>query len=327
MGLEYVSLGSTGLSVSEVAMGTARFGMERDDGTQVIDRKSALGLLDRYAEAGGNFIDVADVYGEGRAEEYVGDWLDGEDREDYVIASKIYWPTREGDPNGGGLNRKHLRRQIDRILDRLGTDYLDLLYVHRWDDDTPAREFMRTLNGFIADGRVNYLGASNRDPNAWQVAKANELARREGYEPFTSTQIIYNLVDRQIESEFLPMVRHYEVGLMPFSPLAGGFLTGKYMRDDRPPQDSRGANNSDFRETYFKEEKFGVLDIVRDVADDHDATPAQVSMAWLLAHPAVTAPVTGARTVEQLNGTLGAAELELTDEEFERLDKAAPTPF
>jgi aryl-alcohol dehydrogenase-like predicted oxidoreductase len=324
MELDTVSLGATGLQVSELALGTARFGSERDDGTEEITREGAHDLLDRYAAAGGNYIDLADVYGGGTAETYVGDWLAHRDREDFVLASKIYWPTREGDPNGGGLNRKHLRRQLDTILQRLGTDYLDLLYIHRWDDETPAEEFMRTLDGFVADGRVHYLGASNRDPNAWKVAMANEIARREGYEPFTQTQIVYNLVDRQVEPEFLPMVDAYDLGLMPFSPLAGGFLTGKYTRDESPPTGSRGAREERFRETYLTDANFDVLDAVREVGDVLDASPVQVALAWLRTHPAVTAPVIGPRTEQQLAENIAATDLELTAEQFARLDDAAP---
>ncbi|MFC5369014.1 aldo/keto reductase [Salinirubrum litoreum] len=327
MALDTVPLGATGLQVSELALGTARFGSERDDGTEEIDRDAAHALLDSYADAGGNYVDLADVYGGGTAETYVGEWLTDRDREAFVLASKIYWPTREGDPNGGGLNRKHLRRQIDAILDRLGTDYLDLLYVHRWDDATPAEEFMRTLDGFVADGRVHYLGASNRDPNAWQVAMANEIARREGYEPFTQTQIVYNLVDRQVEPEYLPMVEEYELGLMPFSPLAGGFLTGKYRRDESPPAGSRGGHEERFRETYLTDENFDVLEVVREVGDALDVSPVQVALAWLRAHPRVTAPVIGPRTEAQLTENLAAADLDLSDEQFARLDDAAPSPY
>ena len=326
MALQTVSLGATGLQVSELALGTARFGAERDDGTEEVDRERAYELLDAYAEAGGNFIDTADVYGDGRAEAYVGEWLADRDREEFVVASKIYWPTRD-DPNGGGLNRKHLRRQLRRILQRLQTDYLDLLYIHRWDDETPAEEFMRTLNEFVRDERVHYLGASNRDPNAWQVAKANEIARREGYEPFTVAQIIYNLVDRQIEPEYLPMVADYDLGLMPFSPLAGGFLTAKYRRDEEPPADSRGAREERFRETYFTERNFDAIETVESVAEDVDASPTQVSLAWLLEQETVTAPVVGPRTTSQLESNVAAADLDLSEDAIERLDATIPSPY
>ena len=327
MGLDTVRLGSTGLQISEVALGTARFGNERDDGEEEISRDRAQEMLDSYADSGGNFVDMADVYGGGRAEKYVGDWLDDRDRDEFVLASKIYWATSEGDPNAQGLNRKHLRAQLDNILNRLGTDYVDLLYIHRWDDATPAREFMRTLNDFVEEGRVHYLGASNRDPNAWQVVEANEIAKREGWEPFTNTQVIFNLIDRQVEPEFLPMVDSYDLGLMPFSPLAGGFLTGKYERDESPPAGSRGAHEERFREVYLTDDNFDVLESVREVAAEYDISPVQISLAWLLDHPNVTAPLVGPRTVDQLEANLDAADIDLSSDAFERLDEAAPAPY
>lgn len=327
MELDAVRLGSTGLRVSELALGTARFGNEREDGTLEIDRSTAHDLLDRYAAAGGNFLDMADVYGGGDAEAYVGDWLDGRDREEFVLASKVYWPTDPDDPNARGLNRKHLRRQLDRILDRLGTDYLDLLYVHRWDEDTPVREFLRTLDAFVEDGRVHYLGASNRAPNAWQVAHANGIARREGYEPFSVTQIVFNLVDRQVEPEFLPMAKELGLGLMPFSPLAAGFLAGKYERGEAPPAGSRGAREERFQDRYLTAENFDALETVEAVAEDLNAPPVAVSLAWLLAHPAVTSPVVGPRTVAQLEENLAAATLNLDADTFDRLEGAMPAPY
>jgi aryl-alcohol dehydrogenase-like predicted oxidoreductase len=321
MSLDSVPLGRTGLKVSEIAFGTWRFGRENDEGDVEIGRERAHDLLDAYADAGGRFIDTADMYGMGRAEEYIGDWLSGRDREDFVVASKIYWPTRE-DPNGRGLNRKHLRQNIDQILERLGTDYVDLLYIHRWDDDTPAREFMRTLDGFVRDGKVNYLGASTFEPNAWKVAKANEIARREGYEPFTVTQPRYNAVNREIEGNYLDMCADYDLGVVPWSPLAGGFLTGKYTRGEEPPEGTRGATDQQFVDSYLTPENFDALEEVEAVAGEVDASPAQVALAWLLHHDQVTAPITGARTPEQLGENLEAADIELTDEQFDRIADA-----
>lgn len=321
MVLDTVSLGRTGTKVSELAFGTWRFGRENDDGELEVDDDRAHDLLDAYAEAGGNFIDTADMYGEGRAEEYIGDWLAGRDREDFVVASKIYWPTRD-DPNGQGLNRKHLRRNVDRILERLGTDYVDVLYTHRWDDDTPAEEFMRTLDEFVRDGKVNYLGTSTFEPNAWKVAKANEIADRRNYEPFTIAQPRYNLVNREIEGNYLEMCADYDVGLVPWSPLAGGFLTGKYRRGEAPPADSRAATDEQFADSYLVDANFDAMDAVRAVAEEVDASPAQVSLAWLMHHDQVSAPIVGARTVDQLEENLAASELDLTDEQFQRLADA-----
>jgi len=324
MPLDHVQLGNTGTAVTNVSFGTWRFGRETDAGDLEVDRERAHALLDAYADAGGTFIDTADVYGDGLSEQWIGDWLAHRDREEFVVASKVYWPTREDDPNGRGLGRKHLRRQIGRILDRLDTDYLDLLYIHRWDDDTPAREFVRTLDGFVREGTVHHLGASTLEPNAWKVAKANELAAREGYEPFTVTQPRYSLATREIEPNYLPMCRDYDVGVCPWSPLAGGFLTGKYERGDgeNPPAGTRAADDERFREVYLTAENFDLLDVVREVAEETGATPAQVSLAWLMHHDQVTAPIIGARTVDQLEENLAAADVSLSDDQFERLAEA-----
>jgi aryl-alcohol dehydrogenase-like predicted oxidoreductase len=321
MGLDSVLLGRTGLQVSEIAFGTWRFGRENDDGDIEVGRERAHQLLDAYADAGGRFIDTADMYGNGRAEQYIGEWLADRDREEFVIASKSYWPTRE-DPNGSGLNRKHLRNNIDEILDRLGTDYVDVLYTHRWDDDTPAREFMRTLDGFVRDGKVHYLGTSTFEPNAWKVAKANEIARQEGYEPFTVAQPRFNAVNREVEGNYLDMCRDYGVDLVPWSPLAGGFLTGKYTRGEEPPEGTRGATDQQFVDSYLTEENFDALEEVEAVAADVGASPVEVALAWLVNHDQVAAPIVGARTPEQLEENLAAADLELTDEQFERIADA-----
>jgi aryl-alcohol dehydrogenase-like predicted oxidoreductase len=322
MALESVSLGRTGTRVSELAFGTWRFGRENDAGEIEIDADRAHELLDTYEAAGGRFIDTADMYGDGRAETYVGEWLAERDREDFVVASKVYWPTREDDPNGRGLGRKHLRRQIELILDRLGTDYLDLLYIHRWDDATPAAEFMATLNDFVRAGAVHYLGASTLEPNAWKVVKANEIARREGYEPFTVVQPRYNAVNREIEGPYLDMCYDYEIGVVPWSPLAGGFLSGKYTRGEAPPSDSRGATDEQFVDSYLTPENFDVLEEVEAVADEVGASPVQVSLAWLLTHEQVVAPIIGARTTDQLEEDLAATEIELSRSQFERIATA-----
>ncbi|MDX1747493.1 MAG: aldo/keto reductase, partial [Halobacteriales archaeon] len=226
------------------------------------------------------------------------------------------------DPNAQGLNRRHIRRGIDRILDRLDTDYLDLLYIHRWDEATPARELMRTLDGLVADGTVNYLGTSTMEPNAWRVAQANEIAAREGYEPFTVAQPRYNLVDREVEGNYRDMCREYGIGMCPWSPLGWGFLTGKYERGQATPDDSTAAEDSRFEQRYLTDENFDALDVLLAVADEVGATPAQVALAWLLEQETVTAPIIGARTVDQLEENLGAAEVSLSAEQVRRLDDA-----
>ena len=327
MDLDTVSLGRTGLDVSELAFGTWRFGRETAEGNLEIDRETAHDLLDTYEAHGGRFIDTADVYGEGQSETWIGEWLAERDREDIVIASKIYFPTRDEDPNGTGLNRKHLRRQIDLILDRLGTDYIDLLYIHRWDDDTPARELMRTLDGFVQSGKVNYLGASTLAPNAWKIARANDIAERYGWEPFTVTQPRYNLVNREIEGEYLDFCRSEGIGVVPWSPLAQGFLTGKYERDADLPDDATASDTEGWEDRYLTSENFDALEDLEAVADEVGATPAQTALAYHLRHPDITAPIVGARTIDQLEENLRAATVDLSLGQFERLEESKAGPF
>ncbi|AKH97497.1 aldo/keto reductase [Halanaeroarchaeum sulfurireducens] len=325
--LDFVSLGSTGIQTSELQFGTWRFGKETETGTVEIEEERADALLDTYAAAGGRFIDTADVYGGGKSERWIGSWLEDRNRERYTIASKIYWQIRDGDPNSGGTNRKNLRHRLDGVLDRLGTDYVDVLYIHRWDDETPTREMMRTLDRFVREGNVHYLGASTLRPNAWKVAKANEIAIREGWEPFTVVQPRYNLADREIEGDYLEMSRDYGLGVCPWSPLGQGFLTGKYSRENGLLGESRVAGSSRFEESYLTEANFDLLDELEAVADDVGATPAQTAIAWLMHRPGVTAPILGARTVEQLEENLGAATVELDAEQMRRLSDAKAGPY
>jgi aryl-alcohol dehydrogenase-like predicted oxidoreductase len=324
--LDFVRLGETGLQTSELQFGTWRFGRETEEGSLEIGEERAHELLDAYEEAGGRFIDTADIYGGGVAEEWIGDWLEDRDRERYTIASKVYWQTRPGDPNSRGNNRKSIRHRIDALLERLDTDYVDVLYIHRWDDQTPARELMKTLNGLVEDGKVHYLGASTLRPNAWKVAKANEIAEREGWEPFTVAQPRYNLVDREIEGDYLEMARDYGMAVCPWSPLGQGFLTGKYDREEGLTGESKAAESSHF-DSYLTEENFDVHDELDAVADEVDASPAQTALAWLMHREGVTAPIVGARTVEQLEENLGAATIDLSDEQVDRLTEAKGGPY
>jgi aryl-alcohol dehydrogenase-like predicted oxidoreductase len=325
--LDTVRMGETGLEVSEIAFGTWRFGRETAAGNLETDRETAHELLSAYEAAGGRFIDTANVYGGGDSERWIGEWLTDRDRSEFVIASKIYWPTREDDPNASGLNRKHLRRQLDLMLDRLGTGYLDILYIHRWDEETPGREFTSTLDEFVRSGRVHYLGASSFRPDAWRLARANERARQRDREPFTLVQPRYNLVDREIEGEYLDFCRDEGLAVFPWSPLAQGFLTGKYSREEGLTGESTASDSDRWTERYLTEENFETLDIVRAVAEETGVTPAQVALAYQTHHPDVTAPLIGARTVEQLEENLGAAAVSLSEEQFDRLESAHDGPF
>ena len=325
--LDTVRMGQTGLEVSEIALGTWRFGRETSEGNLETDRETALELLSAYEDAGGRFIDTANVYSDGDSERWIGEWLEQRDRTEYVIASKIYWPTREDDPNARGLNRGHLRRQLELMLDRLGTDYLDILYIHRWDDNTPAREFMTTLDEFVSSGQVHYLGASTFKPNAWRLARANERARQHDREPFTLTQPRYNIVDREIEGEYLEFCREQGLAVFPWSPLAQGFLTGKYTREEGLVGESTASDSDRWADNYLNRANFEALDVVREVAAETGATPAQVALAYHHHHPDVTAPLVGARTVEQLEENLRAATVDLSDGQFERLAESKAGPF
>ncbi|WP_435064205.1 aldo/keto reductase [Halobaculum sp. EA56] len=325
--LEFVRLGDTGIRTSELQFGTWRFGKETEEGNVEIGEKRAHELLDAYADAGGRYIDTADVYGGGESERWIGDWLADRDRERYTIASKIYWQIREGDPNSLGTNRKNVRHRIDALLDRLGTDYVDVLYIHRWDDETSARELMKTLNGLVEDGKVHYLGASTLRPDAWKIARANQIARNEGWEPFSVLQPRYNLVDREIEGDYLEMARHEGLAVCPWSPLGQGFLTGKYDREDGLTGDSRVAESGRFADAYLTEENFDVHDELDAVAEEVGASPAQTALAWLMHRDGVTAPIVGARTVDQLAENVAAAKIDLSDEQVERLTEAKGGPY
>ncbi|CAM2927375.1 MULTISPECIES: aldo/keto reductase [Halobacterium] len=325
--LDFVQLGDTGLQTSALQFGTWRFGKRTESGDLEISEQRAHDLLDTYADAGGRYIDTADVYGGGDSERWIGDWLSDRDRDRYTIASKIYWQVRDGDPNSRGTNRKTIRNRITALLDRLGTEYLDVLYIHRWDGDTTARELMRTLNDLVADGLVHYLGASTLQPNAWRIARANELARAEGWEPFSVLQPRYNLVDREIEGDYLTFAREQGLAVCPWSPLAQGFLTGKYSRDDGLTGESKASDSSRWADTYLTDANFDAHDVLDAVADEVEASPPQVALAWLLHRDGITAPIVGARTPDQLSENIDAATIDLTDDQMARLTDAAAGPY
>ena len=324
-GMTYRRLGSTGTKVSSLCFGTWRFGME-SDGVVETDRGDAHDLLDTFAEAGGNFIDTANVYGDptGTAEEYIGDWLAGRDRADYVLASKVYFGFDPDNPNGSGLSRTHIRRQIEGTLDRLGTDYLDVYYIHRFDEGTPVEETLRTLDGLVEDGRVSYLGASSMA--AWQLTRMLWESDVEDLERFEVTQPMFHAAYHETD-EYLDVCADQGLAVCPYSPLAGGFLTGKYERGDDGsavgPEGSRADLVDYFQDAYVTEQGWDVLDAIRETADELDATPAQVALRWLIERPDYTCvPIVGARTVEQLEENLGAVEIELSDDQRERITAA-----
>ncbi|MDS0293250.1 aldo/keto reductase [Halogeometricum luteum] len=326
MSLDYRRLGSTGTKVSELCFGTWRFGRETN-GVLETSKSDAHDLLDAFADRGGNFIDTANVYGNpnGRSESWIGDWLSQRDREEYVLASKVYFPFDEDNPNGSGLSRTHIRNQIEGTLDRLGTDYLDLYYIHRWDEETDIEETLSALNALVEKGKVNYLGASTMA--SWQLTKALWKSDVEDYERFEVTQPLFHAGYYEDVKEYLDVCGDQELAVCPYSPLAGGFLTGKYERADPDdpkqvvaPDGSRASFDDRFDQFYLSERGWKVLDAVREVADEVDASPAQVALRWLMDYPdATVVPIVGARTEEQLDENVGAADVDLSEEQWERI--------
>ena len=327
--MDYRQLGSTGTRVSELCFGTWRFG-RKTGGVLETDEAAAHELLDAFADRGGTFMDTANVYGDpnGTSESYIGNWLAEREREQYVIASKVYFGFDDTNPNGSGLSRTHIRNQVEGTLDRLGTDYLDLYYIHRWDEDTPIEETLSTLDALVEEGTVNYLGASTMA--AWQLTKALWQSDVNDYERFEVTQPLFHAGYYEDVEEYLSVVADQDLAVCPYSPLAGGFLTGKYTRADpddpksvEAPDGSRGSFDERFERFYLSERGWQVLDEVRAVADELDATPAQVALRWLMDQREFTCvPIVGARTVDQLDENLGAADVSMSRDQHDRITDA-----
>jgi aryl-alcohol dehydrogenase-like predicted oxidoreductase len=319
--MEYTSLGSTGTKVSKLCLGTWRFGKQTGDVLET-DREEAHELLDAAADRGINFIDTANGYGDGDSERWIGDWLDDRSREEYVLASKVYWSQESRFSEN--LGRKNIRAEIEGTLDRLGTDYLDIYYIHRFDDDTPVEETLRTLNELVREGKVNHLGASTMA--AWKLTKALWKSDVEDLERFEVTQPLYHAAYYEDVDDYLEVCADQELAVCPYSPLAGGFLTGKYERDGdsvKSPDGSRGSFDEFFDDYYVSERGWDVLDAVRGGANEIDATPAQVALRWLIEREQFTCvPIVGARTVDQLDENLGAVEISLSSDHHERIDAA-----
>lgn len=317
--MNYRFLGKTGLKVSELCLGTMTFGRETDEET-------SRQILDRFVAAGGNFIDTADGYSQGASEEIVGRWLKSQARDDFVIATKIYFPIRGG-VNDIGLSRKHLLAGVEASLRRLGTEYIDLYQVHCWDAATPLAETLSTLDGLVKSGKVRYLGASNY--SGWQLQKAIDLSHLRGWEPFTCLQPLYNLLDRQTEWELLPLCQNEGLGVIPWSPLRGGWLSGKFRRGMAAPAEGSRVKTaevlgwSESWSAYNNEQTWRVIDALLVVAEEAGKTPAQVALNWLRQRPGVTAPIIGARTLEQLEDNLGASGWSLAAEQMARLSQAS----
>ncbi|MFE3591780.1 aldo/keto reductase [Streptomyces niveus] len=312
------TLGRTGLRVSELCLGTMTFTKD--------DEAGAHRILDTFTEAGGTFLDTADAYGRGVSEEVLGGWLKGRDRDALVIATKVALPMGEG-ANEEGLSRKHIIAAVEASLRRLGTDYIDLYQTHVWDFRTPIEETLGTLDTLVRAGKVRYLGASNVSPG--QLQRALDVADRRGWAPYVCLQPIYNLLAREVEWELLPQSEAAGVGVIPYSPLQGGWLTGKYRRGmtSVPPGSRESHGDGESWRGRDNEETWRVVETVQEIATESERTPSQVALRWLLDRPGVTAPIIGARTLEQLKDNLGAVGWELTAAQTTRLDEASARPL
>lgn len=323
--MEYRYLGRTGLKVSELCLGAMTFGRE-------IDEQASFTLMDRFAEAGGTFIDTADVYTRGVSEEIVGSWLANQTRENFIIATKVRFPMGDG-PNDLGLSRKHILDGVDASLRRLKVDYIDLYQVHCWDPGTPLDETLTTLDTLVKSGKVRYIGASNY--KASQLQKAVDLSTFRGLEQYICLQPLYNLLDRSLEWELVEVCINAGIGIIPWSPLRGGWLTGKYRRGmQAPPGDTRLAlaserGWSEMWENYANERTWNVIDALLEVADEVGKSPAQVALNWVKDAPGVSAPIIGARSMAQLEDNLGTVGWALTPEQRGALDAvgAMPGPY
>jgi len=312
--MEYTALGNTGLEVSRFGLGCMNFGSAEE--WMLNDRAASIELIERALDLGINFFDTANAYSRGESESILGDAIGGYDREQLVLATKVYFDMGDG-PNTSGLSRKHILDQVDGSLDRLDTDYIDLYQIHRWDETTPIEETLSALDYLVESGRVRYIGASTMA--GWQFSKALYTADSNDWERFVCLQPEYNLVDRHEEANLLPICADQGVGVVPWSPLAGGFLTGKYERGGRVPDDSR-AETDEYTENRFSETNWEVLDEVRAIAEEEDASPAQVSLAWLLHKDVVDAPIIGPRRIAHLEENVEALTVELSDEQLSRLE-------
>lgn len=320
--MEYSSLGNTGLYVSRLCLGTMNFGHgPMDRGIGSLEEKQVQELVDRAFDVGINFFDTANLYTMGESEVLLGKAI-GKRREDAVIATKVYNPFTN-DMNSLGTSRKAIMREVESSLNRLGTDYIDLYQVHSWDPTTPLEETLSALDDLVRSGKVRYIGLSNF--TGWQIARAFGISEARGFNKFVSAQSYYSLVGRELEYEVLPAVRDLQMGVMVWGPLASGFLSGKYT----------GKNGASGRRTNFSfppvdtQRGDAIVEVLRKIAAAHDATPAQIALAWLLHQAGITSVIIGARRIEQFEDNIQSVNITLDDDELATLNQISQpaTPF
>ena len=320
--MKYRRLGNSGVIVSEVALGTMQFGQKMNMGN--LNQRQTNSLVKFALDQGINFIDTADVYSQGESEEFVGNAIKST-RDELVLATKCRLPMSDNF-NRSGATRRNIMRGVESSLKRLKTDYLDLYQLHGWDENTPLEESVRAMDDLVRQGKVRYIGFSNY--LSWQGATALSLQERLGLNRFVTAQMYYSLVGRGLESDFQSMAEYHNLGVLVWSPLAGGFLSGKYERGKPAPEGTRFGENGNFV-PFDKEYGYRVLDAAKKVADRHEVSVARVSLAWLLTRPAISSVIIAGRKKEHLADNIGAVDLELTDQDLDELDAASDpgTPY
>ncbi|ASA21529.1 aldo/keto reductase [Paenibacillus donghaensis] len=312
--MEYRTVGKTGIKVSSLCLGTMSFGATADEKTSKV-------MYNRCREVGINFFDTADVYSRGGSEEILGRCI-AQERDNIILTTKVFWPT-SSDVNAKGLSRRHIMQGVEDSLRRLKTDYIDFYFVHDFDASTPVEETLRALDDLQRQGKILYPAVSNWA--AWQIGKASGISAKEQLARFELIQPMYSLVKRQAEVEILPMAESEQIGVITYSPLGAGLLTGKYGVDKRPEQ-GRLVEDARYGDRYGANENFVVAEAFTEYAQAHDMKPATLAVAWVMANPAVTAPIIGARNLNQLEDSLAAIDFEMTPEMYAEISSLSRTP-
>jgi len=322
--MQYVSLGNTGTKVSRICLGCMSFGNASE---WMLELEESKPLFSKAVDLGINFFDTANVYSHGRSEEILGSLIKGQ-RDQFVIATKVHSRMWEKDPNGEGLSRKHIMHQISASLARLQTDRVDLYQIHRWDYTTPIEETLQALGDIVHSGKSVYIGASSMW--SWQFAKSLYLSENMGLPRFVSMQNQYNLCYREEEREMIPLCREEKIALIPWSPLARGFLSGRYKREEGPDS-PRYRGDKLLGERFFRKEDFDVLEATQTIAKEKGVTSSQIALAWVLHNPNITSPIIGATKVGHIEEAVEALELKLSGDDVKRLEEPyrlrAPTGF
>jgi len=313
--MEYKNFGRTGVKVSRLCLGCMMFGWRSSE-------TDSIKIIDKAIDDGINFLDTANVYGRGSSEEIVGKALKQNSKRDKIfLDTKVHHKMDDNNINAFGNSRRHIIAECEASLKRLQTDYLDLYQIHRPQSDIPIDETLRALDDLVKAGKVRYIGTSTFA--SWQIMESLWVAKELGLNRFVSEQPPYHLLDRRAERELFPMAENYGLAILPWSPLAGGFLTGKYKRNEERPEDSRLTERNEWKDHHFSDAAFDVLDVVIDIAKEKNVTPSQLSLAWTFRNDIVTSTIIGPRTMEQYEDNIKALDIKLTDEDNKRLDRVS----